>query len=80
METLEAGDWFCEGAHLSHVVHELLWELLEEKGLWSAFHGTRDDGLKEKNISSWKGYNLEEEEKEVMVNWLSKAYIALCFP
>ena len=51
MQTLEARDRFCEGAHLSHVVHEFLGELLQEKSFRPSFHGTGDDSLKEASIS-----------------------------
>lgn len=41
VQALEAGDELGEGAHLAHVVHEPLAEVLEERFLGSALHGTR---------------------------------------
>ena len=40
VQTLEAGDELGEGAHLAHVVHETLAELLQERVLRPAFHRT----------------------------------------
>ena len=41
VQTLEAGDELGEGAHLPHVVHEALAELLQERVLRPALHRTR---------------------------------------